>query len=85
MRCERYQSSTVSAVGTSAARASRRPGRVHQSCPDAAGARKPSQEWRWAQAATPAHCQATRSRATSQAAATSSTVRVRAVSRTRRP
>lgn len=85
MRCERYHSRPVSPAGSRAARASRRPGRLHQPPAEDSGDRKPSQEWRPAQARVPAHCQAVRSRATSQTAATSSTVRVRAASRTSSP
>ncbi|GGL86195.1 hypothetical protein GCM10010129_32280 [Streptomyces fumigatiscleroticus] len=85
MRRERYHSRPTSAAGTAAARASLRPGRLHQPGCGAAGDRKPSQVWRAAQAGVPAHCQAARSRATSQAAAVSSTVRLSAASRTSSP
>ena len=83
VRLDRYQSSPTSAVGTTAASASRRPGCDHQ--PPCAVDRKPSQDRRFEQSGTPAHCQATRSRATSQAAAVSSTVRLSATSRTSTP
>ena len=44
VRWERYHSRPVRAVGTRAARARRRPGRLHQPPSETAGERKPSQE-----------------------------------------
>lgn len=85
VRRDRNHSRPVSAAGTTAARARRRPGSLHQPPSDSVGERKPSQECASAHARVPAHCQAVRSRATSQAAATSRTVRVRPARRTRRP
>ncbi len=81
VRFDRNHSSPVSAAGTSAARASRRPGCPHQR----PGSANPGQEREPAQAREPAHCQARRSSATSQAAAISSRVRLRASIRTRTP
>ena len=83
MRLERYHSSTVRPVGASAATASLRPGWAHQ--PPWEADRKPSQDLSPEQPGEPAHCQAVRSSATSQAAATRSTVRLSARSRTRTP
>ncbi len=86
VRWERYQRRPVRAPGSRAARARRRPGCDHQPpWPSSSVARKPSQARSAAHAGVPAHCQAVRSSATSQAAATSSTIRVSPVSRTRSP
>ncbi len=83
VRWDRYQRRPVSAAGTTAARARRRPGWAHQ--PPRSGDRKPSHDLSPEQREEPAHCHAVRSSATSQAAAISSTVRLRARSRTSTP
>ncbi len=71
----------MTSSGSMEASARRRPGVLHQ--PELAGLRKPSQDLPSTQAAVPAHCQAVRSSATSQAAAARRTVRVSARMRTR--
>lgn len=81
VRFDRNHSSPVSAAGTSAPSARRRPGWPHQP----PGSRNPSQDRGPVQALVPAHCQARRSSATSQAAAISSRVRLSARTRTRTP
>lgn len=80
VRCDSHHRRATRARGAGAARASLRPGSLHQ--PPRAAEAKPSHDVPRAQPACPAHCQATMSSATSQAAATSSTVRVSASSRT---